>query len=120
MDQDERDIRDVIERYVTGFNRGDKDLLQSALHPRFISSGFFQGDLQWDTAIEFSDFCAEAAPNPDVPVPEWTIETMVISGRTAVVIVRDRWGSRDFRDSLTLLKDSGRWQIVFKAFHNLN
>lgn len=37
-----------------------------------------------------------------------------------MAIVRDKWGSRQFRDSLTLLKDGGRWQIVFKAFHILD
>jgi hypothetical protein len=47
------------------------------------------------------------------------METLVVSGQTAVAVVLDRWGSREFRDSLTLLKDDGRWQIVFKAFQNL-
>jgi hypothetical protein len=119
MEDAERNIRTAVENYVTGFNRGDKELLQQALHPRFVSSGFFQGELQWDSAEEFAAFCAEAAPDPDGPVPEWTIETLVISRQTAVAIVRDSWGSRQFRDSLTLLEDNGRWQIVFKAFHGL-
>ena len=120
MDRDEREIRALVGTYVTGFNRGSKELLLQALHPRFVSSGFFQGELQWDTAGEFASFCAEAAPDPEGPVPEWTIETLVVSGQTAVAIVRDRWGDRQFRDSLTLLKDDGRWQIVFKAFHSLD
>ena len=119
MNEDERKIRAVVDTYVTGFNRGERELLLQALHPRFVSSGFFQGALQWDSAKEFASFCAEAAPDPDGPIPEWKIETLVISGQTAVAIVRDTWGSRQFRDSLTLLKDGGRWQIVFKAFHNL-
>jgi len=119
MDEEGR-IRAVVENYVTGFNRGSRELLLQALHPRFVSTGFFGGELQWDNAEAFADFCEEAAPDPDGPVPEWQIETLVISGHTAVVVVRDRWGSRQFRDSLTLLKDGGRWQIVFKAFDNLD
>lgn len=119
MDEEEREIRAVVDTYVTGFNRGSRDLLMKAFHPRFISSGFVDGELQWDNAEEFTAFCEEAAPDPDGPVPDWQIETLVVSGATVVAIVDDRWGSRRFRDSLTLLKDQGRWQIVFKAFHGL-
>ena len=120
MSEDELQIHDVVSTYVAGFNRGKRELLLEALHPRFVSAGFFQHELQWDSAEEFASFCAQAAPDPDGPIPEWRIETLVISGQTAVAIIRDRWGVRQFRDSLTLLKDSGRWQIVFKAFHILD
>lgn len=120
MSEDESEIYDVISTYVAGFNRGNRQLLKQALHPRFVSSGFFQDELQWDSAEEFASFCTDAAPDPDSPIPDWSIETLVISGQTAVAIVCDSWGSRRFRDSLTLLKDDERWQIVFKAFHNLD
>ena len=120
MDEEEGRIRAVVDDYVTGFNRGDRDLLLQALHPRFVSAGFYRGELQWDGAEAFATFCAEAAPDPDGPVPAWRIETLAVSGQTAVVVMRDSWGCRQFRDSLTLLKDGGRWQIVFKAFDNLD
>ena len=100
--------------------RGDRGLLLESLHPQFVSTGFFKGELQWDSAEAFATFCEEAAPDPDGPVPEWQIETLVISGQTAVAVVRDRWGTRQFRDSLTLLKDGEHWQIIFKAFHSLD
>jgi hypothetical protein len=47
MDWEELQIRAVVDCYVAGFNRGDKELLLQALHSRFVSSGFFQGELQW-------------------------------------------------------------------------
>ena len=119
MTEEETEIRAVVVRYVSGFNRGDKALLKSAFHPRFVSSGFVDGQLQWDTAENFADFCAKAAPDPDGPIPDWEIETLSVSGQTAVAVVLDRWGTRRFRDSLTFLKDQGRWQIVFKAFDGL-
>ncbi|WP_324753169.1 nuclear transport factor 2 family protein [Roseovarius sp. Pro17] len=119
MDDEEQEIRAVVEMYVTGFNRGSKKLLLDAFHPRFVSSGFVDGKLQWDSAEEFADFCERVAPDPDGPVPNWEIETLVVSGTTAVAVVNDKWGSRRFRDSLTMLKDNGRWQIVFKAFDGL-
>jgi hypothetical protein len=119
MDWEEQQIRAVVDCYVAGFNRGDKELLLQALHSRFVSSGFFQGELQWDSREEFAAFCAEAAPDRDGPVPDWNMETLIVSGQTAVAVVLDRWCSREFRDCLTLLKDDGRWQIVFKAFQNL-
>lgn len=119
MTDDETAIRVTIEAYVAGFNRGSKDLLRQALHPRFISSGFIDGTLQWDTVEQFADFCASAAPDPHGPVPALDIEMLVVSGPTAVAVVRDRWGNREFRDILTLLKDQDGWRIAFKAFHGL-
>ena len=119
MDDDKIAIQAAIEAYVTGFNRGSKDLLRNALHPRFVSSGFIDSALQWDSAEDFADFCAEAAPDPDGPIPVWDIETLVVSGPTAVAVVRDKWGDREFRDILTLLNDEHGWRIVFKAFHGL-
>jgi hypothetical protein len=120
MDHEEIKIRDVVDGYVTGFNKGRPDLLLKVLHPRFVSTGFVQGELQWDSAKAFAAFCEEAAPNPDGPVPGWQIESLTISGQTAVAIVRDRWGDRQFRDSLVLLKEGDRWKIVFKAFDILD
>ncbi|MBT8418412.1 MAG: nuclear transport factor 2 family protein [Silicimonas sp.] len=120
MEIDESDIRSVLNAYVSGFNRGDKDLLVQAFHPRFVSSGFVDGELQWDSGEEFAEFCEEAAPDPEGPIPDWHLEHLTVSGKTAVAIIRDQWGDREFRDSLTLLKDGGRWRIVFKAFHGLS
>ena len=119
MSIEEEEIRAVIERYVIGFNRGDRALLMEAFHPRFVSSGLIDGDLQWDSAEEFADFCVKAAPDPEGPVPDWSIKSMNVSGATAVAVVHDQWGRRRFCDSLTLLKERGRWQIVFKAFQGL-
>lgn len=120
MKEQEQEIRAVIDAYVTGFNRGDRRHLLQALHARFVSTGFFGGELQWDSAEEFAEFCAQSAPDPDGPVPEWRLEALSVSGHTAVAVIEDNWGERAFKDSLTLLKDEGRWQIVFKVFHNLN
>lgn len=89
------------------------------MHPRAVSSGFVDGILQWDSAEEFAEFCAKAVPDLDGEVPAWAIETLVVSGRTAIAVIRDQWGNRRFRDSLTLLRIDDRWLIVFKAFHGL-
>ena len=119
MSNEEENVLSVIEMYVTGFNRGDKALLLEAFHPRFISSGLIDGELQWDSAEAFADFCAEAAPDPNGPVPDWEVKSLNVSGATAVAVVHDQWGQRRFCDSLTFLKERGRWQIVFKAFQGL-
>ena len=119
MDDEEDEIRAVVDLYVTGFNQGNKKLLMQAFHPRFVSAGFVDGKLQWDNAEEFAEFCEEAAPDPEGPIPGWEIVTLTVLGATAVAVIHDRWGSRRFRDCLTLLKDDGRWQIVFKAFQEI-
>ena len=120
MEEEEGEIRAVLDAYVTGFNRGDKKMLMQVFHPRFVSSGFVGDELQWDSGEEFASFCQEAAPDPDGPVPDWCLEHLTVSGQTAIATIRDQWGIREFRDSLTLLKDGGRWQIAFKAFHSLD
>lgn len=119
MKNEELEIRAVLDAYVSGFNRGDKDMLLGALHPQFVSSGFVDGKPQWDSREGFAKFCVEAAPDKDGPVPEWHLEHLTISGQTAVAIIRDQWADRHFRDCLTLLKNGGRWKIAFKAFHGL-
>lgn len=117
MNQEEHQIRSVIEDYVTGFSRADKPLLMQVLHDRFICAGFLNGDLQWDSAEEFADFCVEAAPDRDGPISDWEIETLAVAGPTAVAVVHDRWGERKFRDNLTLINDGAGWRILFKTFH---
>ena len=119
MENEESAIRAVLDAYVTGFNRADKSMLMRSFHPKFVSSGFVNDELQWDSADEFASFCEAAAPDPDGPVPDWHLEHLAVSGRTAVAVIRDQWGDREFRDILTLLKDGGSWRIVFKAFHGL-
>ncbi len=113
-------IREVIAAYVEGFNWGDREALLRAMHPSAVSAGFVDGALQWDSAVDFADFCAASAPNPDGPVPAWEVESLTISGRTAAAVVRDRWDDRQFRDSLTLLRFDEGWRIAFKAFHGLD
>lgn len=119
MVTDEEQIAHVIKNYVEGFNRGDKAKILNAFHPRGVSSGYVGEALQWDSAEDFAEFCAGAAPDPDGAVPPWEIEALHVSGRTAVAIVQDRWGSRMFRDSLTLIRGDDGWRIVFKAFDPL-
>ena len=101
MDQDESHIREAIEGYVTGFSRADKPLLMQVLHERFISAGFVEGAFQWDSADEFADFCVAAAPDRNGPIPPREIESL------SIAVVHDRWGDREFRDTLTLIKDVG-------------
>lgn len=119
MQKEQEKIREVVAAYVEGFNRGDRDALLGAFHDRGVSAGFVGAGLQWDSAADFADFCAEAAPDPHGPIPDWEIETLVVSGRTAVAVVLDRWGDRRFRDSLTLLRFDDGWRIVFKTFDGL-
>lgn len=119
MEKAENDIRRTVSDYVTGMTYGDAALIQAAFHPRGVSVGHFDGQLEWMNVAEFAASCAAEALDRDTPLPPWDIETLHRSGDTALVIVTNIWAGFRFHDTLTLLEEGGRWRIVFKCFHHL-
>lgn len=68
---------------------------------------------------EFAAGCAGEAIGRGDPLPPWEIESLEVSGDTAVAIVTNVWAGLRFRDILTFLKEGHTWRIVFKCFHHL-
>jgi hypothetical protein len=99
--------------------RGDAEALRAAFHPRAASIGHFDGALEWQSVEEFAEACAAEAIPAGAPVPLYAIEAISIAGDTAQVRGVNVWAGLDFRDSLTLLCDEGRWRIVTKVFLHL-
>ncbi|MCV2872908.1 nuclear transport factor 2 family protein [Defluviimonas sp. WL0050] len=112
-------IAAVVEDYVTGIARGDAVLLRRAFHPKASSIGHFDGELEWASVEEFIAACKTEAIGAETPVPPYKIESIAIAGDTAIVRVHDVWAGLNFRDTLTMLQNEGRWQIVSKVFLHL-
>ena len=113
------DIVETVATYVQGMARGDALALQRAFHPRAASIGYFEGALEWAGIEEFIQACQDEAIAEDAQVPPHEIESIAVAGDTAMVRVTNVWAGLKFRDSLTLLRHDGRWQIVSKAFVHL-
>ncbi|MFD0978605.1 nuclear transport factor 2 family protein [Tropicimonas aquimaris] len=113
------EIGQVVGLYVAGMARGDAEALGRAFHPRASSIGHFEGDLEWASVDEFVAACVAEAIPADAPLPPHEIESISVAGDTAIVRVVNVWANLDFRDTLTLLRHDGRWQIVAKAFLHL-
>ena len=112
-------IAAVVADYVAGMARGDAPLLRRAFHPNAASIGHFDGGLEWESVEEFIAACKTEAIAADAAVPAHEIESIAVAGDTAVVRVVNVWAGLDFRDTLTLLRHEGRWQIVSKVFLHL-
>jgi hypothetical protein len=113
------EIARTVATYVEGMARGDAAALRQAFHPRAASIGHFEGDLEWASVEEFIAACEAEAIAADMQVPPHEIESISVAGDTAVVRVTNVWAGEDFRDTLTLLRHEGRWQIVSKVFQHL-
>ena len=110
------EIEQVVDLYVAGMARGDATALGAALHPRAACIGHFDGGLEWSGLDEFVASCVDEAIPEGAPVPPHVVESISITGDTAMVRVVNVWAGLDFRDTLVLLRHEGRWQIVSKVF----
>lgn len=108
-------ITEVVRTYVEGMVWGDAALLSKAFHPRACCIGHFDGGLEWDGLDAFiaSTTGEEARPGTE---PYWKINSLSVTGDTALVLVENDWAGMRFDDTLTLLHHDGRWQIVSKVF----
>lgn len=110
------EIARTVATYVEGMARGDAAALRRAFHPNACSIGHFDGGLEWASLDEFVAACEAEAIPAEAAVPPHRIEAVSVAGDTAVVRVLDVWAGQDFYDTLSLLYDDGRWQIVNKTF----
>ena len=112
-------IAATVTLYVEGMVRGDSSALTQAFHPQATSIGHFDGGLEWMNVSDFVTVCQKEAIPAASPVPGWEIESMDVSGDTAIVRVINQMAGLRFRDTLSLVLHEGRWQIVAKVFFQL-
>jgi hypothetical protein len=110
-------IEAVVATYIKGMTRGDAALLKRAFHPGAEIIGHFEEGLEWDDLDAFIAVCEKAA-SPDAEAAFFRIQSITVTGDTAVAQVEDDLSGMRFDDTLTLLLHDGRWQIVSKLFYH--
>jgi hypothetical protein len=109
------EISATVKLYIQGMCEADETKTRAAFHPKASIIGHYQGAMEWDSVDAFVKVVAEAVSEPDTK-PYWRINSMTITGDTAVVQVEDIWLGQHFDDTLGLVNDDGRWRIVSKIF----
>ncbi|MEO8242572.1 MAG: nuclear transport factor 2 family protein [bacterium] len=110
------EIAATVRTYVEGMCENDAAKLKAAMHERMSCIGHFDGGLEWDDRASFIASVAAVVEVPD-PAPWYQINAISVMGDVAMVQVEDIWLDMHFDDSLTLLKQDGRWVIVAKVFY---
>jgi Putative lumazine-binding len=112
-------IRQTIQTYFDCMYESSADKTRAAFHPNARITGYLEDGLHEMTVDDFADFVAGQQPSPSeqgAPA-RLDIESVEISGQTAVARVRDDYLGMTFLDTLSLLSVDGTWQIYNKLFH---
>lgn len=109
-------IETVIRDYLEGMIYGELDKLRRAMHAQCIVAGHYLGNYDFMPREAFIDqLKGEPPEKPGTPIV-FSIQSVDITGDTAIAKVRDDCLGSSFTDYLTLIKHEGQWQIVAKTF----
>lgn len=109
----------LLEAYVEGSKRLDRDLLASCFHPDAVMAGDLDGTLLIGGPEPFlNDIAGMAAAGVDHSGFTAQIADLEFTGRVATGTVRSQgFGARfDFVDRFHLIEAEAGWQIVSKNF----
>lgn len=112
----------VIDAYVEGTRRLDRDMLASCFHADAVMAGDLAGNLLVGTPAPFlDDIAGMAAAGVDHSALRIEIGDLSVTGRTASATVRSRgFGGRfDFVDRFHLIEGEAGWVITSKSFTTL-
>lgn len=116
---DDDNIRQTIQTYFDCMYESSADKARAAFHPNARITGYLEDGLLEMTVDDFAGFVASQQPSPSeqgVPA-RLDIESLEISGHTAVARVRDDYLGMTFVDTLSLLFADDTWRIYNKLFH---
>lgn len=116
---DDDNIRQTIQTYFDCMYESSADKARAAFHPNARITGYLEDGLHEMTVDDFAGFVASQQPSPSeqgVPA-RLDIESLEISGHTAVARVRDDYLGMTFVDTLSLLFADDTWRIYNKLFH---
>lgn len=112
----------VLDAYVEGTRRLDRDMLASCFHGAAVMSGDLAGQLLVGSPAPFlDDVAGMAAAGVDHSALRIEIGDLVVTGRTASATVRSwGFGARfDFVDRFHLIEGEAGWAITSKSFTTL-
>ena len=116
---DEQQIRDTIRTYFDCMYESSADKTHAAFHPNAKITGYLEDKLYEMSVGDFADFVTSQQPSArEKGEPErLDVLSIDIAGDTAVARVRDDYLGMTFLDTLSFLKNDGKWSIYNKLFH---
>jgi hypothetical protein len=109
-------IQSMLETYFKGQATGDATHFRKVFIPTAKIEGFFNGKLESWT---LDAFCAlyNGKPAADEATRKRTVDSIDVTGDSAMAKATLVHGSITFTDYILLLKVSGEWKIANKIFH---
>ena len=115
---DESEIRDVIQTYFDALYESSAEKVHEAFYPQARITGYIEDDFHEMSTDEFAGFVAsQPPPKAQGAAVRLDILSIDVAGATAATRVRDDYLGLTFLDSISLLKQDGRWRIYNKLFH---
>ena len=116
---DEKQIENTIQTYFDCMYESSAEKAHAAFHSNAKITGYMGDSLLEISITDFANLIASQVPSPkdkDETLP-CEILSIEIAGNTAVARVRDEYSGKTFLDTLSLIKDEGKWCIYNKLFH---
>lgn len=114
--QSETGVRATLETYLKGHGTGDDSYMRQAFLPTAHIEGFRENNfLRWT----LDEYCAifTGQPASDESSRKRTIDTIDISGKSAMAKATLIHGAMTFTDYFVLLEVNGTWKIANKVFY---
>lgn len=115
-------VREVVQRYITGTYQADVDMLAGVFHPQAHMTGYLGDTLLLGTPEPFLQDMASAPSMASSGAPYHAeIRELTVTGRIASVVLYETGfrGDGVLEDHFQLLQENGKWSIISKNFTTL-
>lgn len=115
-------VREVVQRYITGTYQADVDMLADVFHPQAHMTGYLGDTLLLGTPEPFLQDMTSAPSMAASGVPYHAeIRELTVTGRIASVVLYETGfrGDGVLEDHFQLLQENGKWSIISKNFTTL-
>lgn len=122
MSKDVEQVREVIQRYITGTYQADVKMLAGVFHPQARMTGYLGDNLLLGTPDPFLQDMASAPSMASRGDPYHAeIRELTVTGRIATAILYETGfrGDGVLEDHFQLLLEDGKWSIISKNFTTL-
>ena len=116
---DQKQIENTIQTYFDCMYESSAEKVHAAFHANAKITGHLEDGLREMTVTDFAKLVESQQPSAKEKgeTLRADILSIDIAGNTAAVRVRDDYLGKTFLDTLSLIKDEGKWSIYNKLFH---
>jgi hypothetical protein len=117
--QDETDVRKVVQQYIEGTYQGDVQTLRDCFHPNAVMNGYLGDELLIGGPEPFFENMEQAPSMAEGGAPyQGKITSVDVVGNVASVTLKETGfgGDMAFTDYFHLLKEREKWKIISKTF----